>query len=89
MNITRSKTFFNFLQIFYEFFIYFLAVTQGTVTPTHMVVVQENTRSGKKFQPDDIQKLAYKLTHMYFNWPGTVRVPAPCQVDNVLKMDFL
>ena len=64
-------------------------MTQGTVTPTHMVVVQENAHSGKKFQPDDIQKLAYKLTHMYYNWPGTVRVPAPCQVDNVLKLDFI
>lgn len=61
-------------------------MTQGTVTPTHMVVVQENAHSGKKFQPDDIQKLAYKLTHMYFNWPGTVRVPAPCQVEITLKM---
>ena len=25
-------------------------------------------------------RLAYKLTHLYYNWPGTVRVPAPCQV---------
>ena len=23
--------------------------------------------------------VSFKLTHMYFNWPGTVRVPAPCQ----------
>ena len=26
-----------------------------------------------------LQKLSYKLTHLYYNWPGTVRVPAPCQ----------
>ena len=25
-------------------------------------------------------RLAYKMTHMYYNWPGTIRVPAPCQV---------
>ena len=25
-------------------------------------------------------RLSYKLTHLYYNWPGTVRVPAPCQV---------
>ena len=54
-----------------------------------MVVVKEVTRAGEPFEPDDIQKLAYKLTHMYYNWPGTVRVPAPCQVDNVLKLDFI
>lgn len=27
-------------------------------------------------------RLSYKLTHLYYNWPGTVRVPAPCQVRN-------
>ena len=25
-------------------------------------------------------RLSYKLTHLYYNWPGTIRVPAPCQV---------
>ena len=24
------------------------------------------------------------MTHMYFNWPGTVRVPAPCQYAHKL-----
>lgn len=28
-----------------------------------------------------IQKLSYKMTHLYYNWNGTVRVPAPCQVS--------
>jgi aubergine-like protein len=78
--LDHTVTNFNFK----DFFLVPQAVTQGTVTPTHMVVVQENTRSGKKFEPDDIQKLAYKLTHMYFNWPGTVRVPAPCQYAHKL-----
>ena len=50
---------------FKDFFLVPQAVNQGTVTPTHMVVVKE---SGNIFKPDDIQKLAYKLTHMYFNW---------------------
>ena len=27
---------------------------------------------------------SYKLTHMYYNWPGTVRVPAPCQYAHKL-----
>jgi len=78
--LDHTVTNFNFK----DFFLVPQAVTQGTVTPTHMVVVQENAHSGKKFQPDDIQKLAYKLTHMYFNWPGTVRVPAPCQYAHKL-----
>lgn len=31
-----------------------------------------------------LQRLSYKLTHMYYNWPGTVRVPAPCQYAHKL-----
>ena len=31
-------------------------------------------------------RLTYKLTHMYYNWPGTIRVPAPCQVSEGNKV---
>ncbi|KAH7979927.1 hypothetical protein HPB49_012045 [Dermacentor silvarum] len=31
--------------------------------------------------------LSYKLTHLYFNCPGTIRVPAPCQY--AYKLTFL
>ena len=51
-------------------------VRQGTVTPTHYIVAYDGTQ----FQPDHMQRLTYKMTHMYYNWPGTIRVPAPCQV---------
>lgn len=66
---------------FKDFFLVPMAVNQGTVTPTHMVVTLEN---GEPLGPNLIQQLAYKLTHMYFNWPGTVRVPAPCQYAHKL-----
>lgn len=59
----------------WDFFLVSQFVTQGTVSPTHFIVVHDG---GMK--PDNLQKLAYKMTHMYYNWPGTVRVPAPCQV---------
>ena len=29
-------------------------------------------------------RLSYKLTHLYYNWPGTIRVPAPCQVGKII-----
>ena len=44
------------------------------MSPTHYIVVHDNTG----LKPDILQKISYKLTHMYYNWPGTVRVPAPC-----------
>jgi len=66
---------------FKDFFLVPQAVNQGTVTPTHMVLAHEH---GDNLSPDVVQKLSYKLTHMYFNWPGTVRVPAPCQYAHKL-----
>jgi len=67
---------------FKDFFLVPQSVTQGTVTPTHFVVVEESNST--LMSADNLQKLAYKLTHMYYNWPGTVRVPAPCQYAHKL-----
>ncbi|XP_030023692.1 piwi-like protein Ago3 [Manduca sexta] len=64
----------------YDFLIASQKVNQGTVTPTHYVVVYDN--SG--MTPDQCQRLTYKLCHLYYNWPGTVRVPAPCQYAHKL-----
>ena len=60
----------------FDFFLVSQHVGQGTVTPTHYIVVYDDT----KLKPDHIQRLSYKLTHLYYNWSGTIRVPAPCQV---------
>jgi len=54
--------------------------SQSVVCPTHYIVVKNTTT----FSIDQIQKITYKMTHMYFNWPGTVRVPAPCQYAHKL-----
>jgi len=37
--------------------------------------------------PDKMQILTYKMTHLYYNWPGTTRVPAVCQYAH--KLAFL
>ena len=57
------------------------SVRQGTVNPTSYNVVEDT--SGLK--PEHLQKLTYKLTHLYYNWPGTVRVPAPCQYAHKVR----
>lgn len=67
----------------YDFFVVSQSVRQGTVTPTHFNVICDT--SGLK--PDHMQRLTYKLCHLYYNWPGTVRVPAPCQYAH--KLAFL
>lgn len=64
----------------YDFFLIAQHVRQGTVTPTHYIVVHDTA----KLKPDHVQKLTYKLCHLYYNWPGTIRVPAPCQYAHKL-----
>ncbi|KAG1974044.1 piwi-like protein 1 [Pimephales promelas] len=67
----------------YDFFIVSQAVRFGCVAPTHYNVIFDS--SGLK--PDHMQRLTYKLCHMYYNWQGIVRVPAPCQYAH--KLAFL
>ncbi|KAG7312304.1 Protein argonaute-3 [Plutella xylostella] len=67
----------------YDFLIASQKVNQGTVTPTHYVVVHDDS----EMTPDQCQRLTYKMCHLYYNWPGTVRVPAPCQYAH--KLAFL
>jgi len=40
------------------------SVRQGTVSPTLYNVISDNV----ELDPDKLQRLTYKLTHMYFNW---------------------
>lgn len=67
----------------YDFFLISQSVRQGTVSPTSYNVIHDTLG----LDPDKIQRLTYKLTHMYFNWSGTVAVPAPCQYAH--KLAFL
>lgn len=60
----------------YDFFLVPQSVRQGTVSPTHYIVVHDSAN----FSPDILQRLSFKLCFLYYNWPGTVRVPACCQV---------
>jgi len=66
----------------YDFFVVSQSVRQGTVNPTSYNVVKDT--SG--LRPQHLQGLTYKLTHLYYNWPGTVRVPAVCQYAHKLAL---
>ncbi|XP_012234676.1 piwi-like protein Ago3 [Linepithema humile] len=65
---------------YYDFFLVPQNVRQGTVTPTHYIVVHDTSN----METDHMQRLTYKLCHLYYNWAGTIRVPAPCQYAHKL-----
>lgn len=67
----------------FDFYLISQHVTQGTVNPTHYNVIHDTVG----YKADIYQRLSYKLTHMYYNWPGTIRVPALCQYAH--KLAFL
>ncbi|EMP36151.1 Piwi-like protein 4 [Chelonia mydas] len=49
----------------YDFYLISQLARQGTVNPTYYNVVYDN--SGLK--PDHMQRLTYKMCHLYYNWP--------------------
>uniref|UniRef100_T1IRX2 Uncharacterized protein n=1 Tax=Strigamia maritima TaxID=126957 RepID=T1IRX2_STRMM len=67
----------------YDFFLVSQSVRQGTVGPTQYNVIYDSSN----LIPDRMQRFTYKLTHLYYNWQGTIRVPAPCQYAH--KLAFL
>lgn len=64
----------------YDFYLVSQHVREGTTTPSHYIVLDDEN----DFSPDVLQRLTYKLCYLYYNWPGTVRVPAPCQYAHKL-----
>ncbi|XP_078078916.1 piwi-like protein 4 [Mustelus asterias] len=59
----------------YDFFLISQCARQGTVSPTYYNVIYDNS----SMKPDHVQRLTYKMCHLYYNWQGVIRVPAPCQ----------
>ncbi|XP_067935412.1 piwi-like protein Ago3 isoform X2 [Watersipora subatra] len=64
----------------FDYYLVSQHVTQGTVMPAHYVVIHDTSQ----LKPDNLQQLSYKMCHLYYNWAGTVRVPAPCQYAHKL-----
>ncbi|XP_057373968.1 piwi-like protein Siwi [Daphnia carinata] len=64
----------------FDFYLVSQKVNQGTVSPINCNVIYNSPN----LTPDIHQALAYALTHVYFNWAGTLRVPAPIQYAHKL-----
>lgn len=67
----------------YDFLLVSQKVRQGTISPTAYSIISDNTG----LDAEIMQRLTYKLTHMYYNCSNTVRVPAPCHYAQ--KLSFL
>ncbi|KAL4105103.1 hypothetical protein QTP88_020376 [Uroleucon formosanum] len=65
---------------YFDFFLVSQHVRQGTVNPTHYIVL----KNGCNLSVENVQRLSYKLCHLYYNWCGTVKVPAPVQYAHKL-----
>nr|Q2PC95.1 RecName: Full=Piwi-like protein [Dugesia japonica]CAI26303.1 Piwi homologue [Dugesia japonica] len=67
---------------FFEFFLVSQRVTRGTASPTNYNVLEDTRYQNKAgiieaITPNELQRITYTLTHLYFNWMGTIRVPVP------------
>ena len=68
----------------YDFYVMPAKATQGAMTPTHFFVVYDD--SGLRCE--EIQQLTYRMCYAYYNWSGSIRVPAPCQYAHKLAYQF-
>ncbi|XP_034026965.1 piwi-like protein 2 [Thalassophryne amazonica] len=66
-----------------DFYLMAHQIRQGCGLPTHYICLY-NTAN---LTPDHLQRLTFKMCHLYWNWPGTIRVPAPCKYAH--KLAFL
>ncbi|KAJ6638517.1 Protein aubergine, partial [Pseudolycoriella hygida] len=64
----------------YDFFLVAQSVRQGTVSPTSYNILFD----GSTLTPGQLQQFTYKMTHLYYNWSGTLAVPSVCQYAHKL-----
>lgn len=64
----------------YDFYLVSQSTRQGTIAPTYYNIIHDES----SMQVEHHQMMAYKLSLLYYNWSGSVRVPAPCQYAHKL-----
>jgi aubergine-like protein len=68
-----------------DFFLISHYANQGMAAPSLYRTVY--TSHPDNFPLEELARLAYKLCHMYYNWSGAIKVPAPCMMAH--KLAFL
>jgi aubergine len=64
----------------YEFYMIPTSCRQGVPTPVHYTILHDSTGA----DPKDVQSMMYKLSHMYYNYNGPVKIPAPMKYSTRL-----
>jgi aubergine-like protein len=57
----------------YSFYLVNTHCRQGVPTPSHYTVLYDEVKS----KPEDIIQMSYKLSYLYYNFSGAVKIPAP------------
>lgn len=73
-----------FFYFSYDFYLISQSVRDGTVAPTYYNVLHEGSPANT---PSAMQLMTYRLCHLYYNWTGTIRLPAVVQYAK--KLAFL
>ena len=66
----------------FDFFLVPHMATQGAVKPTHFYVGENNSKIPKSA----IINFTYALCYSYYNWPDSIKVPAPCMLADKLAI---
>ncbi|GAV05337.1 hypothetical protein RvY_15486 [Ramazzottius varieornatus] len=59
----------------FDFYIVSHAGRKGSVMPTYYFIVHDDL----ELPPNVLQQFTFQMCHMYYNWSGTIKVPAVCQ----------
>lgn len=65
-----------------DFYLISHSANQGMAAPSLYRTVYASHPDN--FPLEELARLAYKLCHMYYNWTGAIKVPAPCMMAHKL-----
>jgi aubergine-like protein len=57
---------------YYEYYIQNQFVNMGTATPTHFVVLYDNSN----YRIEELERISYYMSFYYWGWNGAIRMPA-------------
>ena len=58
-----------------DFYLISQKTTQGVAQPSHYFLSYDE----KLVNLEQLYTLIYKLSYLYYNWSGSIRIPSPCQ----------